>query len=380
MYTLLVKFYDEKFKDLFLKYNAVDTSPISRYITHPFWNWIVQFYPKWIAPNVLTLAGFLLYVLMWLVLTCYDNDFNAADQTNYSVPRWAWLLAAWYGTDGKQARRTKTSGPLGEMFDHGLDSWATHFMPVCLYSVFDRGEFGIPAERAFALIVCVWAAFIVTHWEKYNTGVLYLPWGYDISQISMVAVFLFTFIFGVHIYKITIPIIGLTPAELSEMGIHFLTWAFSVPVSLWNVYCSYRDKTGRNRSFYESIRPVIPFLLHLGLTYFWISTSSYDILRKHPRLFFFAVGTVFSNYACRLIVSGMSNTRCQTFNWLLMPLMAIVFGVCATNLGVTEYYLLWAFTIFATAAHIHYGICVVQQLAEHLNIYVFSVKKPAKTD
>jgi len=42
-----------------------------------------------------------------------------------------------------------------------------------------------------------------------------------------------------------------------------------------------------------------------------------------------------------------------------MPLMAIVFGVCATNLGVTEYYLLWAFTIFATAAHIHYGICVV---------------------
>ena len=36
----------------------------------------------------------------------------------------------------------------------------------------------------------------------------------------MVAVFLFTFIFGVHIYKITIPIIGLTPAELSEMGIH----------------------------------------------------------------------------------------------------------------------------------------------------------------
>ena len=56
---------------------------------------LFQFYPKWIAPNVLTLAGFLLYVLMWLVLTCYDNDFNAADQTNYSVPRWAWLLAAW---------------------------------------------------------------------------------------------------------------------------------------------------------------------------------------------------------------------------------------------------------------------------------------------
>ena len=27
------------------------------------------------------------------------------------------------GIDGKQARRTGSSGPLGELFDHGLDSW-----------------------------------------------------------------------------------------------------------------------------------------------------------------------------------------------------------------------------------------------------------------
>ena len=29
------------------------------------------------------------------------------------------------GIDGKQARRTGSSSPLGEMFDHGLDSWST---------------------------------------------------------------------------------------------------------------------------------------------------------------------------------------------------------------------------------------------------------------
>ena len=34
------------------------------------------------------------------------------------------------GIDGKQARRTGTSSPLGELFDHGLDSWATLFMPI----------------------------------------------------------------------------------------------------------------------------------------------------------------------------------------------------------------------------------------------------------
>ena len=25
-----------------LQYNAVDTSPVSKYITHPFWNWVVE--------------------------------------------------------------------------------------------------------------------------------------------------------------------------------------------------------------------------------------------------------------------------------------------------------------------------------------------------
>ena len=40
------------------KYNSIDDSPISKYIMHPFWNWCVQFVPKNIAPNTLTVAGF----------------------------------------------------------------------------------------------------------------------------------------------------------------------------------------------------------------------------------------------------------------------------------------------------------------------------------
>jgi len=62
---------------------------------------------------------------------------------------------------------------------------------------------------------------------------------------------------------------------------------------------------------------------------------------------------------CRCVVSGMSNTRCQSFNWLLLPLFAIVIGVLTMRLGVIELYLLCAYTIFVVAAHIHYGIRVV---------------------
>lgn len=100
----------------------------------------------------------------------------------YFIDLALWLFVA-DGIDGKQARRTKTSSPLGELFDHGLDSWATLFLPVGLYSIFGRGEHGVCVFRVYLLVVGIMFCFVVSHWEKYNTGILFLPWGYDIGQI-----------------------------------------------------------------------------------------------------------------------------------------------------------------------------------------------------
>lgn len=87
------------------------------------------------------------------------------------------------GVDGKQARRTNSSTPLGELFDHGLDSWACVFFVSSIYSVFGRGESGVSVLTLYGLLWVVLFSFILSHWEKYNTGVLFLPWGYDISQV-----------------------------------------------------------------------------------------------------------------------------------------------------------------------------------------------------
>ena len=87
------------------------------------------------------------------------------------------------GIDGKQARRTQSSTPLGELFDHGLDSWTSFFIPAVLYSVFGRLEYTISPLRLYFCLVVVLITFLSSHWEKYNTGILYLPWGYDVSQL-----------------------------------------------------------------------------------------------------------------------------------------------------------------------------------------------------
>lgn len=87
------------------------------------------------------------------------------------------------GIDGKQARRTKTSSALGELFDHGLDAWSTSFFAIAIYDIFGQGYWGAPPLRFLLVLMAIQCTFVFSHWEKYNTGVLYLPWGYDIALV-----------------------------------------------------------------------------------------------------------------------------------------------------------------------------------------------------
>nr|CAD7454674.1 unnamed protein product [Timema tahoe] len=160
---------------------------------------LFQFCPKWVAPNLLTFSGFLFTVLNFFLFAYYDYDFYASSVKHPEadpIPRWVWLIAAINiflaytldGIDGKQARKTQTSGPLGELFDHGLDSWTAILIPVCMYSVFGRGPESISTLRFY---FCLWNVFInfyLSHWEKYNTGQLFLPWGYDASMVRKVSI------------------------------------------------------------------------------------------------------------------------------------------------------------------------------------------------
>ncbi|KAL4236890.1 Phosphotransferase [Mactra antiquata] len=363
------------------KYSAVDTSPLSNYVMHPFWNNVVKLFPRWVAPNVLTLSGSLFLVLSFVSMIYYDLDFYASSRDHPEhppIPNWVWLMCAINnflshtldGIDGKQARRTGTSSPLGELFDHGLDSWASFFIPVAMYSIFGRGELGVGVFRVYLILVGVNFCFIVSHWEKYNTGILFLPWAYDFSIVAMNIVYLLTYIFGYEMWKFTL--FGFSSSEWFEI-VMYAGFVLSIPMTLWNVYIGYRDKTGKMLSLSESLRPLVSTILLFTLMITWAKFSSYDIIQKHPRIFFCTSGTVFSNIACRLIIAQMSNTRCELLNWLLVPLFSIVMTVCFLNLGVLEYYILTAYCIFITSSHIYYGVSVVKEMCEHFKINAFTI-------
>ena len=101
------------------------------------------------------------------------------------------------------------SSPLGELFDHGLDSSSVWLMAISILSLFGTGPFTATKWEVFLLIIVVLFAFYVAHWEKYNTGVMFLPWAYDISQI--VSTFLFAHLSSINFHA---PLISVCPLQI----------------------------------------------------------------------------------------------------------------------------------------------------------------------
>jgi len=71
--------------------------------------------------------------------------------------------------DGQQARRTNSSGPQGEFFDHWLDAFNVYFMPLGIASAFPV----IPVEIRLAIVVAVLASSWLSYREVQITNILY---------------------------------------------------------------------------------------------------------------------------------------------------------------------------------------------------------------
>jgi ethanolaminephosphotransferase len=114
--------------------------------------------------------GFLLTVFNYILIAFYDYDFTMANRIHDGdqIPRWVFILAGINvfvaytldGIDGKQARRTGTSTPLGELFDHGLDSYSCIFIMIYLFSLFGTSD--LPPLRMHFITYCVYMNFYVS--------------------------------------------------------------------------------------------------------------------------------------------------------------------------------------------------------------------------
>ncbi|CAG9131616.1 unnamed protein product [Plutella xylostella] len=128
---------------------------------------------------------------------------------------------------------------------------------------------------------------------------------------SSIAVFLWTGYKGTDYYKQYV-IGSYDVASLFEIGIYATGLGINLPVSAYNVYQSYKLRTGKMRSFLEAIRPLWALLSIFSLCSLWAHQSPRRVVQRDPRAVFLLVGTLFSNVAC---------LKTKVFEQCVLPVM-----------------------------------------------------------
>ena len=124
------------------KYISPPKTLFERVYLNKFWDMLAEMYPNWLAPNTITLVGYICFGMP--VIAAFVAGFTQGDGT---CPNW-WLLLAWIchfiyqhadGSDGPQARRLKCGSALGELVDHGADAIVTGIFPFAMAEVVGLG-------------------------------------------------------------------------------------------------------------------------------------------------------------------------------------------------------------------------------------------------
>lgn len=137
---------------------------------NPIWTSLTELLPMWLAPNMVTFIGAMHCGLAYGLYWYYSPEFDAP------LPSWLIFLAGYctiaYYTfdcmDGKQARRTGHSSPLGQLFDHGFDC-------ICNLAHVSGHAGMLKIGRTVwfhVLHSSIFFAFFMAQWEEYYTGEL----------------------------------------------------------------------------------------------------------------------------------------------------------------------------------------------------------------
>ncbi|KAM9476047.1 choline/ethanolaminephosphotransferase 1a [Clarias gariepinus] len=355
------------------RYSSEGTSLLEP-LMQPFWCWLVERVPLWVAPNLITSIGLVLNITTTLILTYYCP--TATEQ----APTWAYLSCAlglfMYQSldaiDGKQARRTKSSTPLGELFDHGCDSLSTVFVILGTCIAVQMGT--NPDWMFFSCFVGVFM-FYCAHWQTYVSGTL--RFGIiDVTEVQMfiISVYLLSALGGMAFWQAEIPVLNvqmkMIPAVLTLLGAVFsCTNYFRV------IFTGGMGKNGSTIAGTSVLSPAFHITAVLVLATLVYKLSAEQLFEKNPCLFVLAFGFGSAKLTNRLVVAHMTKSEMQRSDAAFVaPLLLLINQYF--NSFFSERILLWGALVLSACDLVCYCTSVCKQIAAHLNISVFSLQKP----
>nr|AEE62957.1 unknown [Dendroctonus ponderosae] len=340
----------------------------------PYWNWLVQKVPVWFAPNLLTIMGLVVNIFTALVLVGFSPD------AKQEPPRWSCALCAiglfvyqsLDAIDGKQARRTGSANPLGELFDHGCDSLSTVFVAVSACTAVQLGNY--PAWMFFQCF-CAMSLFYCAHWQTYVSGTLRFG-KVDVTeaQITIMSILLISAIFGPSIWSIKLPTLDVE-VKLIPIAIACAVALILAQANLTVILAGGVGKNGSTVAGTSVLSPVIPILLVVLPAFIIYQKSEQALYQTHPVLYIFTFGLVAAKVTNRLVVAHMTKSDMQMWDYSIVG-PAMLFFNQYFNTFINEYIVLWMALIWVTMDLLIYCYRVCHEICAFLRVELFRIPYP----
>ena len=388
------------------KYIGEDLSLLANHVGQPFWRLAVHLLPHWVAPNLLTLLGLLGVLLSYLLLALHAPVFDlqpphpdpALSLRYYLAALLLFIYQTLDALDGKQARRTATSSPLGELFDHGCDALTGTFLCLNLLTALytpSASPTSLPLSPwlPFIGILSVVLPFYMVQWEEYHTGALVLGYvNVTEAQLVSIVVFALSGYYGPRVWAAPL-FPGASGSFLQHVSGSTLIFATCAVGALWNMavpcykvtrfYLLSSSSSHASSSHHASSSAPSSFGLlraysHLGplavltvASYLWISFSPSHILANHPHPLLITIGFLNSCLVGKVILARVCG--CQPVS--VLPLVLLPFCACTLLIVLWPLYfqpyeqlMLYGCTGMAVCAYLLFAYYVTRDMCRYLKI------------
>jgi len=347
------------------------------------WKALTKLLPLWLAPNMVTTIGGLLmlvsYFLIWAIAPNWDEECPS-----WSIFVCGLCIIAYYTLDcmdGKQARRTGASSPLGQLFDHGVDCLST-MLQISTVGAFTQSG---GSARILAIQTSTQFLFYICQWEEYYTGVLQHANGdlgvtevnYGMGLATIVNALVNRNYWHVPMEEfLPIAIVGLIPpkfASFTVLQIGTVLWvSLMIVCAFVPLLRVYRHVESTSVFLKALSKLTTPFLL---LTSTFIIPS--HIISEHTRFLSISVGLLLCLLSIKTIVHSMAKMPFAVFQIEAIPYCALCLYLrCSPDVSSDSAKLLLSFSAFlATFSLISWARASILQISQRLDIYCFSIKK-----
>ncbi|XP_031741212.1 choline/ethanolaminephosphotransferase 1 isoform X2 [Cucumis sativus] len=310
-------------------------------------------------------------------------------------PRWVhfahglllFLYQTFDAVDGKQARRTNSSSPLGELFDHGCDALA------CAFETLAFGSTAMCGRSSFWFWVLSAVPFYGATWEHFFTNTLVLPVVNGPTEGLMLIYlchFFTTFVgagWWTQQFGKSIPIFSWVPIfhdiPTFRAALVLLAAFGVIPTIAFNVYNVCKVVQARKGSMLLALAMLYPFLVLVGGVLAWDHLSPSDIIGSYPHLVITGTGLAFGFLVGRMILAhlcdepkGLKTGMCMSL--LFLPLAIANTLTARLNDGVPlvdESLVVLGYCLFTGALYLHFATSVIHEITTALGIYCFRITR-----